>query len=84
MPGTTVRVSRKTGEVLRKLSKTTGESMQAILDKAVEEYRRKRFLEEANRAFAALKNNSEAWKEEVEERELWNNTLADDLEEDEN
>lgn len=55
--------------------------MQALLEKAVEAYRRQRFLEESNRAFEALKASPEAWKSEQVEREAWDVTLADGLEE---
>ncbi len=55
--------------------------MQVILDRAIELYRRQRFLEESNRAFAALRANSKRWKSEQAEREAWDATLADGLEE---
>jgi hypothetical protein len=55
--------------------------MQEILEKSVEEYRRKRLLEETNNAFLALKNNPEQWEEELKERQLWDRSLADNLEE---
>lgn len=78
MPST--RISEPTREVLRKLAEESGESMQAILDKAIEVYRRQRFLEESNRAFEALRANPEMWKTEQAEREAWDITLADGLE----
>jgi hypothetical protein len=53
--------------------------MQALLDKAVELYRRQRFLEESNRAFEALRADRSAWMAEEAERGLWDITLADDL-----
>ncbi len=53
--------------------------MQAVLDEAIERYRRERFLHAANTDFAALKGDSKAWKEELRERELWEHTLADGL-----
>ena len=37
----------------------------------IESYRRQLFLEDANRAFATLRNDSAAWEEEREEREAW-------------
>jgi len=80
MGSTTVRISRAAWKTLRQLANRAGEPMQEILDKAVEEYRRKQFLEEANEAFAALKNDAKAWQEEIEEREAWDGTLADGLE----
>lgn len=54
--------------------------MQAILDQAIEQYRRQIFLQEANQAYAALRKNSEAWATELEERKAWDLTLADGLE----
>jgi Arc/MetJ-type ribon-helix-helix transcriptional regulator len=39
------------------------------------------FLEAANKAYDTLRNNPQAWQEELEERQLWEQTLADDLEE---
>jgi len=77
----TTRISEPTREALRKLAEQSGESMQALLEKAVEAYRRQRFLEESNRAFEALRASPEAWKSEQAEREAWDLTLADGLEE---
>lgn len=74
------RISEPTRELLRKLMEESGESMQAILDKAVEIYRRQRFLEESNRAFEALRANPAMWKAEKAEREAWDITLGDRLE----
>ena len=53
--------------------------MQAILDKAIESYRREEFLRAANREYASLRRNNKLWKEELRERELWEQTLADGL-----
>jgi hypothetical protein len=81
MPTATVRISSDTRQTLRQISATTGESMQAILDRAVEDYRRRVFLEQANRAFARLREDPEAWAAEQEERAAWDATLADGLDE---
>ncbi len=78
MPNT--RISEPTREILRRLAEASGEPMQVILDKAVETYRRQRFLEESNRAFAALKAKAKEWKSEQTERKAWDATLADGLE----
>jgi predicted transcriptional regulator len=74
-----VRVSSRTHALLSQLAEEANESMQAILDKAVERYRRESFLRAANRDFAALKRNPKAWKEELRERLVWEQTLADGL-----
>lgn len=54
--------------------------MQAVLEKAVELYRRQRFLEDANRSFAAMRADSAEWEQELAEREIWEGTLQDGLE----
>jgi len=76
---TTVRVDEKTHSALRELASSSGESMSAVMQKAIDSYRRRRFLEEANRAFAALRADEDAWNEELKERELWEATLADGI-----
>ncbi len=76
----TTRISEPTRETLRRLAEASGEPMQVILDRAVETYRRQRFLEESNRAFAALKAKAKESKSEQTEREAWDATLADGLE----
>ncbi|MEO0869806.1 MAG: toxin-antitoxin system protein [Cyanobacteria bacterium J06642_11] len=77
MQDLTVPISRTAYEVLKSLATHSGETLQAVLDKAVESYRRQLFLEEANRAYAALRNDTDAWAEELEEREAWDYTIAD-------
>jgi len=48
--------------------------MQIILEeKEVEQ-----FLEEAHQAFVNLRNDPQAWQEELEERQLWESTLPDE------
>ncbi len=54
--------------------------MAAVLEKAIERYRRQKFLEEANASYAALRANRTKWKEEIAERELWDRTDTDGLE----
>lgn len=53
--------------------------MQTILDKAIERYRRDKFVRDANADFAALKRDPKAWREELKERDLWEQTLSDGL-----
>ncbi len=83
MGSTTVRITTATWKTVRDMANQRGVSMQEILERAVEEYRRISFLDETNRAFLALKEDPEKWKEEQEERRIWAETLADDLGEDE-
>jgi hypothetical protein len=53
--------------------------MQAVLERAIDYYRRQQLFDEADAAYAALRSDPEGWQEELEERKLWEATLADDL-----
>ncbi len=79
MAQTTVRISEKTRNTLRNLARAEKQSMQLVLEQAVETYRRKRFLEQLNRDFTDLKQDKEAWAELRQEYELWDETLDDGL-----
>ncbi len=83
MSTTTVRLSKETHLGLRQIALTEGKSIQTVLDGLVSDYRRRRMLEEGNRAYAALRRDPEAWAEEMEERSAWETTLADGLKDDE-
>jgi len=56
--------------------------MNSVLERAIEAYRRQQFLEQANDAYATLRNDSEAWREEQEERASWEATIGDGIEDD--
>lgn len=75
-----IRISPHSKSVLRNIAKHEGKSMQAVLDEAIEHYQRDKFLDEVNAAFATLKSDAKAWKEEQAERALWDKTLSDGLE----
>lgn len=77
---TTVRIETQTRDKLKLLSKLEKKPMHVILDQAIEDYRRKNFLEEANRAYASLKEDSKAWQAEQKERLEWDVTLNDGFE----
>jgi hypothetical protein len=47
---------------------------------AIKHYKKLQYFEELNRSFAKLKENKEAWAEEIKERQSWEVTLADDME----
>lgn len=82
MPSVPVRISRTSQQALRELARQTGESMQSLLDKAVEAYRRDRFLKQANEGFAALRRDPKKWQAELDERAAWDASIADDLQDD--
>lgn len=77
MPDLTVNLSEDAHKTLVKLAETSGETVQSVLDKAIENYRRYVFLVQATQAFATLRQDEELWQEELAERDLWDQTLAD-------
>jgi predicted transcriptional regulator len=79
MSSATVRISNEVRDILRELAAKEGEPMQAILEKAIEQYRRQRFLEEVNAAYAALRQDYKIWTEIQKELKEWDSTLADGI-----
>lgn len=79
MRQTTVRVSEATRELLRTLAEQESTPMRTILEKAVEGYRRRRFLERVNVAYTAVRRDGDAWSGLVSELSAWDATLADGL-----
>lgn len=79
MGSTTVRVSAVTHEMLSSLAAQEKDSMANIIERAVEEYRKKKFWDATNQAFARLRENKEAWEDELAERAGWDVTLNDGL-----
>lgn len=75
----TVRLTTRSHELLRQLAKEEQESMQSVLDRAIEQYRREKFLRAANADFARLRSDAKAWKQQLAERETWENSLADGI-----
>jgi len=74
-----VCVDEKATRVLRELSERTGKTMQNILDQAIEDYRRKVFLEAVNAGYAALRADPAAWAEIEHERRSMQGSLMDGL-----
>lgn len=79
MASTTVRIRRETKQMLERIANQTGQKTQEVLDNAIEAYRRRIFLEQANQAYALLKQDTDRWAEERAERKAWDITLSDDL-----
>jgi hypothetical protein len=80
MSSVNVRISSTSYQILKSLSKGKGQTMQSVIDHAIEDLRRRKVLEATNLAFSALKADRAAWQEESDERDLWENTLADGVE----
>ena len=80
MQSVNVRISSNSYQILKSLSQEEGQTMQSLIDNALEDLRRRKMLEATNQAFARLKANESDWNEELAERELWENTLSDGVE----
>lgn len=74
-----IPLSETSRRLLSELAAQTGQTQAAILDQALDAYRRQLFFEGLNADFAALKAAPEAWAEELAERQLWETTLTDGL-----
>jgi hypothetical protein len=70
-------------DILCELAKETGKSPNEVLERALDDYCRRVFLEGLSADFARLKADPEAWAEELEERKRWEATLMDGLDNDE-
>lgn len=64
-------------ESLEKREEVDGKLVLEKLQDKIREIDRNDFLHKANQAYLALRNNPTAWQEELEERELWEQTIAD-------
>jgi predicted transcriptional regulator len=77
MAAATVRISSAAHKALSELAEKDKVPMQTVLDRAIENYRRNRFLDAVNAQFAALRADSAKWKTALAEREEWSGTLSD-------
>ena len=53
--------------------------MQAVIRSALEVYRRQRFLDEVNAAYAELRRDARSWEAWQAEAAIWDQTLSDGL-----
>lgn len=72
-----VRISENTHLAIKGIASQTGETMQGVVERAVERYRRDLFLDDLNRDFGALKEKEADWSAELQERIAWDATLTD-------
>lgn len=74
-----IRINETTQTKLNKLHKITGRSKQALMEQAINNLARDAFFDAANKSYENLRNNKEAWQEELEERALWESASLQDL-----
>ncbi len=80
MSTTTIRISTDAHALLKQIAQEENEPMQSVLNKILQKHRREQLLLKTNAAFSELQKNTDQWTEELRERTLWDQTLADDLE----
>jgi len=78
----TIRLQDKTHKALKEISRVTGKSLQAALEGAVEQERRRIYLEGLSADYAELRKDPKAWNEFRKELKEWDATLKDGLEND--
>jgi predicted transcriptional regulator len=81
---TTIRISLEIYSELKKIAEAENKTMQKIIEQALEEFKKMKFFTHLNETVASYKADANNWSEEIEERAIWDNTLADDLEDTEN
>jgi hypothetical protein len=75
----TIRVTEETWLALRELAHTRGESIQEVVAKAVEAYRRQQLLETINAAYATIQEHLEEWQRLQNEYADWDTALLGGL-----
>jgi hypothetical protein len=73
---TTVRIDEKSWRTLHDLAESTGDTMQSLLSRAIEDYRRRIFLEQINTGYARLRQDPKLWAEVQAERKAWDAAQA--------
>lgn len=63
--------------LLQELAASTGKQQQEIIHEALQAFHRDWMLDEINAAFAAMKRDDTAWRDEQSERMAWDGTAAD-------
>jgi hypothetical protein len=69
--GALVRINPADKTLLQDLANQEGESMPKILHRAIELYRRERFLKQVNEGYGRLQSDVDNWKAEGSERQAW-------------
>ena len=74
------KISERSKKVLQEIVHLTGESQIEVIEHAVLAYRRQWRMERLSQAYAKLKKDARAWKEELRERSELEKTIGDGLE----
>ena len=75
----TIRISPAAHLSLRQMAEETNSSLQEMLDRAIENQRRRLLLERANSAYAKLRHDKKAWQAWQRELRQLDATLSDGI-----
>ena len=78
--GLTARISPESDAIIHEMISKTGKSKIVIIQEALEAYRFKERMRLFNESYEKLRSDKDAWKKELEEREILEGTLEDGLE----
>jgi hypothetical protein len=76
----TVRISVEARDLLKAVARSSGRTLQEVLEEAIELYRRHVFLEQVKAGYARLRQDEVGWVAEQKDRSAWDGTLGDGLE----
>ena len=79
MSHSTVAISEMANRMLEHLAEETGQTTTDVLEKALDAYRRKLFIDQVNAGYAALRADPAAWAEVERERRSMDGCLMDGL-----
>jgi hypothetical protein len=75
------RLSEEAYLTVTRIASSTGKTQQEIIERAVRLYEREQFFAEFEASVSKLQSNPAAWAAHEAERDEWNNTLADGIDE---
>ncbi|HEX3357863.1 MAG TPA: hypothetical protein VHS31_12905 [Tepidisphaeraceae bacterium] len=79
MAATTIRIRPTSHRALKELAALTGQSIQDVLEEAIQDRQRRLYLEGAEADYAAFKKNPKALAEFKKEMAAWDNTNRDGM-----
>lgn len=74
------KISGRSKKIILEIVHETGESQITVIEHAVLAYHREWRMQKLNEAYARLKQNKRAWKEELKDRSTLEKTSKDGLE----
>jgi predicted transcriptional regulator len=77
-----VKLKPETYERVKRLARESHTTMQEVVTRGVDALERQEFARAFQDDFARLREDRAAWDEEESERELWDATLSDGLQDD--